>query len=99
MSSDEYQRQELGHIERMIIELERLPEDERIAVRENPVMNPEYWRKRINVLMTSPNATRLVIRDAATLLQRLERIADASPATDEPHATSAIHHTASKRST
>ncbi|CDY79289.1 hypothetical protein BGLT_01985 [Caballeronia glathei] len=97
MSSDEYQRQELGHIERMIIELERLPEDERIAVRENPVMNPEYWRKRINVLMTSPNATRLVIRDAATLLQRLARIA--APTTDEPHATSAIHHTASKRST
>lgn len=76
MSSEAFQQQELLHIERMIAELERMPRRRRGVAAHNPVMQPEYWRKRIHALMKSPDATESVVRHAAALLAKLAEPAD-----------------------
>ncbi|MDR5753735.1 MULTISPECIES: hypothetical protein [unclassified Caballeronia] len=76
VSSEAFQQQELVHIERMIAELERMPGRRRGVAAHNPVMQPEYWRKRIHALMKSPDATETVVRHAAALLAKLAEPAD-----------------------
>ena len=48
MSVDDYPQQELAHIERMIVELERLTQNGRVIAERNTVTRPEYWRNRIH---------------------------------------------------
>jgi hypothetical protein len=76
VSSEAFQQQELVHIERMIAELERMPRRRRGVAAHSPVMQPEYWRKRIHALMKSPDATETVVRHAAALLAKLAEPSD-----------------------
>jgi hypothetical protein len=44
---------------------------------KDPVAQPDYWRKRINVLLATPAISASIARRAAALLAQLDRIADA----------------------
>jgi hypothetical protein len=68
--------QELSHIARMIAALERMPEDEDHEGSHNPVMRPEYWRKRIDVLIASGGVTDPMLRHANALLERLDNMTE-----------------------
>ena len=76
MSVDDYPQQELAHIERMIVELERLSRNGRIIAEQNPVIRPEYWRNRIHALVNSSEATVSTTKLAAVLLERLTRLSE-----------------------
>jgi len=84
VSRDAIQRQELAHIERMIVELERTQRALRGAGAHNPVMRPEYWRQRIQVLMRSPDVTEPMIQHALALLERLEDVSNGHEESDQP---------------
>jgi hypothetical protein len=76
MSVDDYRQQELSHIERMIVELERLVQDGRIIAEPSAVTRPEYWRNRIHALVNSSEATVSTTKLAAVLLERLTRLSE-----------------------
>jgi hypothetical protein len=71
VSVEAFQQQELAHIERMIVELERVPAHWHGVGAHNPVMQREYWRQRIHALMNSPDVADSVARQASALLKRL----------------------------
>jgi hypothetical protein len=74
MSVDQFAEQELAHIARIVSELERLLRDGQVVAGPNAVVQPEYWRKRIDALAKSSLATTDTIRRAAGLLQRLSHL-------------------------
>jgi hypothetical protein len=74
MSVDDYRQQDLFHIEKMIIELERLMQNGPIIAERNPVTRPEYWRNRIHALVNSSEATVSTTKHAAVLLERLANL-------------------------
>jgi hypothetical protein len=76
MSVDDYRQQELSHIERMVVELERLVQDGRIIAERNAVVRPEYWRKRIDALVSSSAASGSTTERAAVLLERLSTLSE-----------------------
>jgi hypothetical protein len=76
MSVDDYRQQELSHIERMIVELERLVQDGRIIAEPNAVTRPEYWRNRIRALVNASEATGSTTKHAAVLLERLASLSE-----------------------
>ena len=76
MSVDDYRLQELSHIERMIVELERLTQNGRVIAERNTVTRPEYWRNRIHALVNSSEATVSTTMHAAVLLERLTRLSE-----------------------
>jgi len=77
MSVDDYRQQELAHIERMIVELERLTQNGRVIAERNTVTRPEYWRNRIHALVNSSEATVSTTKHAAVLLERLASLSEA----------------------
>ena len=76
MSVDDYPQQELAHIERMIVELERLTQNGRVIAERNTVTRPEYWRNRIHALLNSSKATVFTTKHAAVLLDRLASLSE-----------------------
>jgi hypothetical protein len=84
VSREAIQQQELAHIERMIVELERTQGAHRGVGAHNPVMRPEYWRQRIQVLMRSPDVTEPMIQHALALLERLEHVSNGHEHSDQP---------------
>jgi hypothetical protein len=76
MSVDGYRQQELSHIERMIVELERLIQKGRVIAERNAVTRPEYWRNRIHALVNSSEATVSTTKHAAVLLERLTSLSE-----------------------
>jgi len=76
MSVDDYRQQDLSHIEKMIVELERLIQNGPIIAERNPVTRPEYWRNRIHALVNSSQATASTAKHAAVLLARLANLSD-----------------------
>jgi hypothetical protein len=83
VSREAVQRQELAHIERMIVELKRTQGARRGVGAHNPVMHPEYWRQRIQVLMRSPDVTDPMIQHALALLERLEDVSNGHEHSDQ----------------
>ena len=78
MSVDDYRQQDLFHIEKMILELERLMQNGPIIAERNPVTRPEYWRNRIHALVNSSEATVSTTKHAAVLLERLANLSELS---------------------
>jgi hypothetical protein len=76
MNVDHYQQQELSHIERMIAELERLVQRDRLIGEQNPVIRPEYWRNRIHASVNASEATVSATKHAAVLLGRLASLTE-----------------------
>jgi hypothetical protein len=76
MSVDGYRQQELAHIERMIIELERLTQNGRVIAERNTVIRPEYWRKRIDALVNFSEASGSTTKRAAVLLEKLSSLSE-----------------------
>jgi len=84
MSVDDYPQQELVHIERMIVELERLTKNGRVIAEQNAVTRPEYWRNRIHGLLNSSEATVFTTKHAAVLLERLTSLSEVLDRHDRP---------------
>jgi hypothetical protein len=76
MGVDDHRQQELAHIERMIVELERLIQNGRVIAERNAVTRPEYWRNRIHALVNSSEATVSTTKHAAVLLERLTSLSE-----------------------
>jgi len=76
MSVDDHRQQELSHIERMIVELERLIQNGRVIAERNAVTRPEYWRNRIQAVVDSSEATVSTTKHAAVLLERLTSLSE-----------------------
>jgi hypothetical protein len=76
MSVDDCRQQELSHIERMVVQLERLVQDGQIIAEPNAVVRPEYWRKRIDALVNSSTASGSTTKRAAVLLERLSALSE-----------------------
>ena len=76
MSVDDYRQQELSHIEKMVVELERLVQDDQVIPERNPVTRPEYWRNRIHVLVSASEETVSTTKRAAVLLERLASLSE-----------------------
>jgi hypothetical protein len=76
MSVDDYPQQELAHIERMIVELERLTQNGRVIVEQDPVTRPEYWRNRIAALVNASEATGSTTKRVDVLLERLASLSE-----------------------
>lgn len=72
-----HEQQEFFHIRRMVLELERLVQNLDDVDREVPVMQPEYWRIRINALLARPAISGSTVAQASVLLTKLDGIADA----------------------
>ncbi|MFL9859959.1 hypothetical protein PQR72_30205 [Paraburkholderia madseniana] len=75
--ADDHEQEEFFHIRKMVLELDRLVKNGDIHGLNNPVAQPDYWRKRINVLLARPTISVSIARRAAALLAQLDRIADA----------------------
>lgn len=73
----DYEQQELFHIRTMVRELERLLHNGDDIILDAPVMQPEYWRSRINALLARPAISRSIATDASVLLMKLDGIAAA----------------------
>jgi hypothetical protein len=71
------EQQEFFHIRKMVLELERLIQNGDDVSLELPVMQPEYWRNRINSLLATPAISGSTVAQASVLLMKLDRIADA----------------------
>jgi t-SNARE complex subunit (syntaxin) len=84
MNVDHYRQQELSHIERMIAELERLVQRDRLIGEQNPVIRPEYWRNRIHASVNASEATVSTTKHAAVLLERLTRLSEMSDRLNRP---------------
>jgi hypothetical protein len=69
VSAEHHTHEELVHIGRMIAELARVSTSGRRAPR-HPVMQPEYWRRRIDALIDE-TANGPLRRDAVALRERL----------------------------
>lgn len=76
MSVDDYRQQELAHIEKMVVELQRLVQDEQVIAERNPVTRPEYWRNRIHVLVNASEETVSTKKRAAVVLERLASLSE-----------------------
>ncbi|SAL34061.1 hypothetical protein AWB69_03093 [Caballeronia udeis] len=76
MSVDDYAQQELVHIERMIVELERLTQNGRVIAEQDPVTRPEYWRNRIHDLLNASEVSVFTTKHAAVLLERLTSLSE-----------------------
>ncbi|SOE96302.1 hypothetical protein SAMN05414139_09234 [Burkholderia sp. D7] len=83
MSVDDYRQQDLSHIEKMIVELERLIQNGPIIAERNPVTRPEYWRNRIHALVNSSHATVATEKHADVLLERLANLSELSAQHDQ----------------
>ncbi|SAK88014.1 hypothetical protein AWB77_04743 [Caballeronia fortuita] len=70
MSVDQHAQDELAHIGRMIAELERVATNPHGKCARHAVMRPEYWLRRIDVLMAA-STNGLLRRDAAALRERV----------------------------
>jgi hypothetical protein len=68
---------ELRHIASMIRQLELLPVQHG-GPRTNIVVRPDYWRARINALLTRPNLPRTITSQASALMTRLDMLSAAS---------------------
>ncbi|MFM0732618.1 hypothetical protein PQQ52_19215 [Paraburkholderia sediminicola] len=75
MTAD-HEHQELFHLRKIINELDRLIQNGCIAGSENPVLQPGYWRNRINELLAKQATSGTTVAQASALLEKLERIAD-----------------------
>ncbi|MFM0557874.1 hypothetical protein P0D69_44145 [Paraburkholderia sediminicola] len=75
--ADDHEQEEFFHIRKMVLELDRLVKNGDIHSLKNPVAQPDYWRKRIKVLLATPAISASIARRAAALLAQLDRIADA----------------------
>jgi hypothetical protein len=75
--ADEHEQEEFFHIRKMVLELERLVQNGDIQDRKNPVAQPDYWRKRINVLLAKPALSVSIAARATALLVQLDQIEDA----------------------
>ncbi|WP_168787783.1 hypothetical protein [Paraburkholderia aromaticivorans] len=71
------EQHELLHIRNMVLQLERLVQSGNTVGLGIPVMQPEYWRNRINALLDTPVISRSAVTQASVLLMKLEIIADA----------------------
>ncbi|BCQ25676.1 hypothetical protein NK8_38540 [Caballeronia sp. NK8] len=80
MSADLHAQEELAHIGRMIAELERAMTGRGDPLR-HAVMRPEYWQKRIDVLMAA-STNEPLRRDAAALRERLADVFADAPERD-----------------
>ncbi|KMZ12875.1 hypothetical protein BHUM_00804c [Candidatus Burkholderia humilis] len=67
MSVDQRARSELAHISRVITELERIVRGAPDALSRSPVMQADYWRRRIDVLIGSSRASEGLRRDFIAL--------------------------------
>ncbi|AXF05481.1 hypothetical protein CUJ88_44015 (plasmid) [Paraburkholderia hospita] len=70
MHDDE--RQEFFHIRNMVLERERLVQSSEDVTMELPVMQPEYWRNRINALLARQAVSRTTVAQASVLLMKLD---------------------------
>ncbi|BCG01638.1 hypothetical protein PPGU19_062060 (plasmid) [Paraburkholderia sp. PGU19] len=70
MHDDE--RQEFFHIRNMVLERERLVQSSEDVNVELPVMQPEYWRNRINALLARQAVSRTIVAQASVLLMKLD---------------------------
>jgi hypothetical protein len=73
---------ELRHIAGMIGKLEQLLVQGRVP-QTNVVMQPDYWRARINAVLTRPNLPPAITSHASALMTRLDVL---SAALDRPPA-------------
>jgi hypothetical protein len=68
---------ELTHIAAMIGRLERLPVQHRV-LQINIVVRPDYWRARINAVLTRPDLPPTITSQASALMKRLDVLSAAS---------------------
>jgi len=62
---------ELKHIAGMIVQLELLPVQCSVLP-TSVVMRPDYWRARINAVITCPNLPPEITSQASALMKRLD---------------------------
>ena len=66
------ERQEFFDIRNMVLERERLVQSSEDVNVELPVMQPEYWRNRINALLARQAVSRTIVAQASVLLMKLD---------------------------
>lgn len=71
------EQHELLHIRKMVLQLERLVQSGNTVGLAIPVMQPAYWRNRINALLEAPVISGSSATQASMLLIKLETIAEA----------------------
>ena len=71
------EQHELLHIRKMVLQLERLVQSGNTIGLEIPILQPEYWRNRINAVLDTPVISRSAVAQASMLLIKLNIIANA----------------------
>ncbi|MFC5427496.1 hypothetical protein ACFPTO_01535 [Paraburkholderia denitrificans] len=80
MALHDHAQRELDHIQAVISHLERLHVSGRIA-QTSAVTEANYWRARIRKVLALPDVPCHITEQDSTLLQKLDRLHRAHPAT------------------